>query len=67
MVELIYVLAFLVMTFPTAMVLVLMATGAAERTPEWKPSPYQPMEMLMAQQKAARDKAAASPAERLAA
>ena len=41
------------------MMLVAMTATPSLRTPEWKPSPYQPMEILMAQQKQAREQAAA--------
>ena len=67
MVELLIVLVFFATTAPISLILTAMIVTPPLRTPEWKPSPYQPMEMLMERQKKARQQAAASIEEPLAA
>jgi hypothetical protein len=68
MVELLCVFVFFAVTAPISLILFAMTVTASLRTPEWKPSPYQPMEMLMARQKEQRaERAAAFDEGRLAA
>jgi hypothetical protein len=68
MVELLCIFVFAAITAPVTLMLIAMTVTAPLRTPEWKPSPYQPMEMLMERQRTARQGAEAAPdTERLAA
>jgi hypothetical protein len=66
MVELLCILVFFAATAPVSLILFAMTVASPLRAGEWKPSPYQPMDILMAQQKKARQQAT-QPAEPLAA
>ncbi len=68
MAELLCILVFLALTAPISLMLFAMLVAPPLRTPEWRPSPYQPMELLMARQKSARQQhEAAAASEPLAA
>ena len=58
MVELMTMCAFLAMTGPIAVTLVVLAVWPNHATPRWQPASYQPMQMLMAKQAEARARAA---------
>ena len=68
MVELLCVAVFMAVTVPVFTILVAMTGASRFNTPEWQPSEYQPMKILMARQAAARaEGGAATAVERLAA
>ena len=67
MVELLCVAVFMAITVPFFSILVAMTGTRRFNDPEWHPSEYQPMKILMARQAAARAERGTVATERLAA